>query len=70
MDAETVYTCYVKDSGRKLIGIVSLSTLVISDDEIKIKDIMRTDYVYENVYDDQEDVSEISRSTVFLPFLS
>lgn len=66
MDAETVYTCYVKDSGRKLIGIVSLSTLVITDDETKIKDIMRTDYVYENVYDDQEDVSEDFKKYGFL----
>lgn len=58
MDAETVYTCYVKDSGRKLIGIVSLSTLVVSDDEEKIMNIMRTDYVYEEVYTNQEDVSD------------
>ena len=35
MDAETIYTCYVKDAGRKLIGIVSLSTLVITGDEVK-----------------------------------
>ena len=66
MDAETVYTCYVKDSGRKLIGIVSLSTLVITDDDVKIKNIMRTDYVYENVYDDQEDVSEDFKKYSFL----
>ncbi len=66
MDAETIYTCYVKDSGRKLIGIVSLSTLVISDDEVRIKNIMRTDYVYENVYDDQEDVSEDFKKYGFL----
>ena len=58
MDAETVYTCYVKDSGRKLIGIVSLSTLVVSDDDDRIKDIMLTDYIYEDVYADQEEVSE------------
>ncbi|MBP3815771.1 MAG: magnesium transporter [Firmicutes bacterium] len=57
MDAETIYTCYVKDMGRKLIGIVSLSTLVISDDDIRIKDIMRTEFVYENVYEDQEKVA-------------
>ena len=57
MDAETVYTCYVKDGGRKLLGIVSLSTLVISDDDVRISDIMQTDYVYENVYRDQEDVA-------------
>ena len=58
MDAETIYTCYVKDAGRKLIGIVSLSTLVITDDSVKIKDIMHTDYVWLNVYDDQEEVAE------------
>jgi len=57
IDAETIYTCYVKDRGRKLIGIVSLSTLVVSDDNTKINDIMHTEFVYENVYDDQEDVA-------------
>lgn len=57
MDAETIYTCYVKDSGRKLIGIVSLSTIVISDDNVRINDIMRTEFVHENVYDDQEKVA-------------
>ena len=58
MDAETVYTCYVKDIGRKLIGIVSLSTLVTTDDDVRIKDIMKTDYIYEDVDRDQEDVSD------------
>lgn len=66
MDAETIYTCYVKDSGRKLIGIVSLSTLVITDDGTRIKDIMRTDYVWENVYEDQEEVSEDFKKYGFL----
>ena len=66
MDAETIYTCYVRDSGRKLLGIVSLSTLVISSDETKIVNIMRTDYVYENVFDDQEDVSEDFKKYGFL----
>lgn len=58
MDTETIYTCYVKDTGRKLIGIISLRTLVVTDDDVKIKDIMHTDYVCVNVYDDQEEVSE------------
>ena len=52
MDAETIYTCYVKDTGRKLIGIVSLSTLVVTDDNIRIKEIMHTDYVCVNVYEE------------------
>jgi magnesium transporter len=58
MDSETVYTCYVKDHGRKLIGIVSLRTLVISEPETPISDIINEDVVWVNVYDDQEDVSE------------
>jgi len=57
MDSETIYTCYVKDTGRKLIGIVSLRSLVISDDHVQLKDIMQTDFVSVNVMDDQEEVS-------------
>ncbi len=66
MDAETVYTCYVKDTGRKLIGIVSLSTLVTSNDNERIMNLMHTDYIYVNVYDDQEDVSEDFKKYGFL----
>jgi len=57
MDSETVYTCYVKDTGRKLIGIVSLRSLVISEDHVRMEDIMLTDFVSVNVMDDQEEVS-------------
>lgn len=57
-DAETIYTCYVKDGSRKLLGIVSLGKLVTSDDEARINDLMRTDYICENVYEDQEKVAE------------
>ncbi len=66
MDAETIYTCYVKDRGRKLIGIVSLSTLVISDPLVKIRDIMITEYIWENVYEDQEVVADDFRKYGFL----
>ena len=58
MDRETIYTCYIKDEVRRLKGIVSLRTLVISDDDVKIADIYRDDFVSVNVYDDQEEVSE------------
>lgn len=57
MDSETVYTCYIKDTGRKLIGIVSLRTLVVSDDDQIVSDFMREDFVYVNVHDDQEEIS-------------
>lgn len=66
MDSETVYTCYVKHGGRELKGIVSLSALVTTDSDVLISDIMHTDYVYVNVYDDQEEVAETFKKYGFL----
>ena len=58
MDSETIYTCYIKDFGRKLTGIISLRTLVVSDDDQPIEDLIREDIVSVNVYEDQEEVYE------------
>ena len=58
MDSETIYTCYVKEAGRKLYGIISLRVLVTSDPETPIADLLETDFVSINVYDDQEEVAE------------
>ena len=66
MDSETVYTCYVKHGGRELEGIVSLSALVTADDDILVSDLMHKDYVYVNVYDDQEAVAEVFKKYGFL----
>ena len=66
MDSETVYTCYVKEQGRKLIGIVSLRALVVADSETLVGDLMADDYVYVNVYDDQEEVSDAFKKYGFL----
>ena len=59
LDSETIYTCYVVDSGRKLIGVVSLKSLVISPDTMKVADLMHDDPVVAHVDDDQEEVSEL-----------
>lgn len=66
MDSETVYTCYIKDSGRKLLGIVSLRTLVVSDDDVQVGDLMHEDIIYVNVMDDQEKVSDTFKKYGFL----
>ncbi|MDR3365330.1 MAG: magnesium transporter [Clostridiales Family XIII bacterium] len=58
MDSETVYTCYVKDRGRRLLGIVSLRSLVTRDEDVPIAELMAGDVVCVNVYEDQEQVSE------------
>ena len=66
MDSETIYTCYIKDFGRKLQGIISLKTLVVSDDDTPIEDLIHTDVVSVNVYEDQEEVSEMFQRYGFL----
>ena len=66
MDSETIYLCYVKHADRKLEGVVSLRTLVISDADVLVSDLMETDYVYLNVYDDQEEVAEAFKKYGFL----
>ncbi|MDR0853038.1 MAG: magnesium transporter [Clostridiales Family XIII bacterium] len=66
MDSETVYTCYVKDQGRRLLGIVSLRSLVTRDDDVSLSEIMVPDFVYVNVDDDQEEVSDAFTKYGFL----
>ncbi len=66
MDQETIYTCYVMDSARKLEGIVSLRTLVVTDENAKIDDLMHTDMIYVNVLEDREEVANIFKKYDFL----
>jgi len=66
MDSETVYTCYVKDRGRRLLGIVSLRSLVTQDAGVPLSDLLIEDIVFVNVYDDREKVSEVFKRYGFL----
>ena len=66
MDRETIYTCYVKEAGRKLHGIVSLRTLVVSEGDEVISNLLNEDFVYVYVFDDQEIVSEAFKRYGFL----
>ena len=66
VDSETIYTCYVKDRGRKLLGIVTLRALVVAEDSQKVAELMDEAIVYVNVYDDKEDVSEVFKRYGFL----
>ena len=59
MEKETVYTCYVLDPTRRLIGIVSLRQLVLADENSLIEDIMDTEVVLAQTGDDQEEVAEL-----------
>ena len=58
-DKETIYTCYAIDEERHLEGTVTLRSIVLSDDNVKIEDIMQKDPIYVNTHDDQEYVADI-----------
>lgn len=66
LNTETVYTCYVTDKNRILEGIVSLRTLVTSDDHLKIEDIMEREITKVNTHSDREEVANIFRKYGFL----
>lgn len=66
LDRETIYTCYVLDRGRKLIGVISLRALVIAPDDAVVADLMIDDPVVAHVDDDQEEVSDLFTRYGFL----
>ncbi len=57
VDKETIYTCYVTDLSRKLIGYVTLKALLLAEDDTVITDIMGTDTISVTTTDDQEEVA-------------
>jgi magnesium transporter len=56
---ETLYTLYVTDSNRKLIGVVSLKDLVLAQSQQVIKDIMETQLIKVSTDTDQEETANI-----------
>ncbi len=66
VDKETIYTCYVKDENRCLIGLVTVKDLLLADYQEKISDIMETNIIYVNTTDDQEYVANMFTKYDFL----
>ena len=58
VDKETIYTCYVIDDNRKLIGMISIKTLLLSDEDEVVSDIMESNVISVNTLDDQEQVAK------------
>ncbi|MCI1958934.1 MAG: magnesium transporter [Clostridia bacterium] len=59
VDKETIYSCYVVDKRRVLVGMVSLRTLILSSDDTLVSDIMEDDVISVQTLDDQEEVANI-----------
>ena len=59
-DAETIYQVYVVGYGEKLLGVVSLRDLLLTDQSHALSDIMTEKVVTVSPNDDQEEVARIS----------
>ncbi len=58
LDSETIYTCYIIDDKRKLIGTAALRYLLIEDPETTIGSIMNENVIAVHTLDDQEEVAK------------
>ena len=62
VEKETVYTCYVTDSRRKLEGIVTVKDLLLARKDEVIRNIMETNIKFVSTHTDQEEAArELSR---------
>ncbi len=63
VDKETIYTCYVIDDKRHLVGTIPLRRLLLNDEDTLITEIMADDeqLIYVTTMDDQEYVAAIAK---------
>ena len=59
IDKETIYTSYVTDGERRLLGLVTARSLMISDPDTPITDIMQDNVIYADTTLDREEVANI-----------
>ena len=57
IDKETIYTCYVTDRKRHLLGIVTAKDLLLNDREVTLENIMEENVVFSRTSDDKEEVA-------------
>ena len=58
VDKETINTCFVTDKSQ-LIGLMSLRTLILSDPDDRIEEIMETNVISVTTDQDQEEVAQM-----------
>lgn len=63
VDKETIYTCYVIDDKRHLVGTIPLRRLLLCDEDTQITEIMSDDeqLIFVRTMDDQEEVAAIAK---------
>lgn len=57
IDKETIYTCYVTQENKKLLGLVTAKALLLADEDATIEEIMETNIIHVRTADDKEEVA-------------
>ena len=57
VDTELIYTCYVTDRSRRLLGLVTVKDLLLNQMDTAIADIMDENVIFSNTLDDKEQVA-------------
>lgn len=66
LDSETVYTCYVTDSHRKLEGVITVRELLMAPKDAVLMDIMETNVKFVTTHTDQEEAARLLSKYDFL----
>ncbi len=66
LDKETVYSCYVRNHNRKLVGMITVKDLLLAAYDTRIEDIMETHVISVMTTDDKELVAQMFDKYDFL----
>lgn len=66
IDKETIYTCYVADNKSKLIGIITIKSLILAEEDELIENIMQPNVISVSTLTDQEEVATLLKKYDFL----
>ena len=66
LDKETIYTCYVTDDSRELIGVVTVKDMILGGNGVEVGDIMETSIISADTHMDKEEVVKLLDKYDFL----
>ena len=66
LDKETIYTCYVIDDKKHLVGVLPLRTLLFADEDKMVEELMEEDVISIATLDDQEEAANLFRKYSFI----
>lgn len=63
---ETIYTIYITDSDRHLVGVISVKDLLMSEKNVRMKELMEDNVIFVTTSEDKEEVAKMFDKYDFL----